>query len=140
MMKGDDIKRLIPQRDPFIMVHEFAQGNDDETGCTARAVQPDNYFVLPDSTLAETGLMEHIAQSCSALAGWKALDRQAERPPVGLIGEVKRFECLRRPKVGETVRTTVHFGFSFGGATLATGECQVDGETIATAQLKIFIQ
>ena len=67
MIKGEDIKRLIPQREPFIMVDEFEEYDDNSAG-TVLNVCPDNYFILPDGTMAETGLIEHLAQSCSALA------------------------------------------------------------------------
>jgi predicted hotdog family 3-hydroxylacyl-ACP dehydratase len=147
MMKGEDIKRLIPQREPFIMVDEFEECDDTSAG-TALHVCPDNYFILPDGTMAETGLIEHLAQSCSALSGYKALmqaspagEHQEEAPPpVGLIGEVKQFECHRRPRLGEKLKSTVTFGFSFGNVTLATGQTFVNDELIADIQLKIFMQ
>lgn len=63
MIKGEDIKRLIPQREPFIMVDEFEEYDDNSAG-TVLNVCPDNYFILPDGTMAETGLIEHLAQSC----------------------------------------------------------------------------
>lgn len=148
MMKGEDIKLLIPQREPFIMVDEFEECDDNSAG-TALSVCPDNYFILPDGTMAETGLIEHLAQSCSALSGYKALMqaspsgedlKKAPPPPVGLIGEVKQFECHRRPRLGEKLKSTVTFGFSFGNVTLATGQTFVNDELIADIQLKIFMQ
>lgn len=138
-MKGEDIKRLIPQREPFIMVDEFEE-RDGNSAATALSVCPDNYFVLPDGTLAETGLIEHLAQSCSALVGAQALSKAIEQPPVGLIGEVKHFECHRRPRIGERLKTTVTFGFTLGNVTMATGQTFVDEELIADIHLKIFIQ
>ena len=138
-LKGEDIKRLIPQREPFIMVDEI-EASDDTHAVTALTVRADNYFMLPDGTMSETGLIEHIAQSCSALMGCQALDQQLAHPPVGLIGEVKRFECQRRPRTGEKVSTAVEFGFTFGNVTIATGESRIGEELIAKAQLKIFMQ
>ena len=91
--QGEDIKQLIPQREPFIMVDEI-EVSDDTHAVTALAVRSGNYFMLPDGTMSETGLIEHIAQSCSALMGCLALGM--ENPPIGLIGEVKHFECQRR--------------------------------------------
>ena len=119
------------------MVDGF-EGGGDNSAVTTLSVCPDNYFILPDGTMAETGLIEHLAQSCSALAGAQA--QASEHPPVGLIGEVKHFKCHRRPRVGERVRSTVTFGFSFGNVTLAMGKAFVDEELIADIQLKIFMQ
>ena len=136
--QADDIKRLIPQREPFIMVDEI-EAVDDTHAVTAFTVLHDTYFMLPDGTMSETGLIEHIAQSCSALMGCQALAQQLEKPPVGLIGEVKHFECQRRPQADEKVCTSIEFGFTFGNVTIATGESRVGEELIAKAQLKIFM-
>ena len=140
-IKGEDIKRLIPQREPFMMMDEI-EASDGTHAVTALTVLKENYFILYDSTMAETGLIEHIAQSCSALMGLQVLEQEnpSEKPPVGLIGEIKRFECMRRPNIGEKVCTTIEFGFTFGNVTMATGESRVGDETIAKAQLKIFMQ
>jgi predicted hotdog family 3-hydroxylacyl-ACP dehydratase len=136
---ADDIKRLIPQREPFIMVDEI-EATDGTHAVSALTVRSDNYFMLPDSTISETGVIEHIAQSCSALMGCQALNEPSDHPPVGLIGEVKRFECQRRPRADEKVQTAIEFGFTFGNVTIATGESRIGEELIAKAQLKIFVQ
>lgn len=136
-LKDEDIKQVIPQREPFIMLDEI-ETCDDTHAVTALTVRADNYFMLPDGTISETGLIEHIAQSCSALMGCSALGQA--HPPVGLIGEVKHFECLRRPRQDEKIATSIEFGFVFGNVTIATGESRVGEELIAKAQLKIFVQ
>ena len=133
-----DITRLIPQRAPILMVDALLEAQDD-TATTCLTVRPDNYFLDEDGRLDETGLIEHIAQSASALAGYKALRAGAEQPPVGYIGEVKRFRLLRRPQMGETVITAISFGAETGGITLLTGETRVGDETVATTQMKISI-
>lgn len=135
-ISGEDIKRLIPQRYPFMMVDEFEQ-RDDNNAVTALTVRPDNYFITYDGAMAETGLIEHIAQSCSALAGAKS---SSETVPIGMIVEVKNFLCQRRPKVGERLDTTVTFGFSFGQMTLAHGVTTIGEEQVAEVDFKIFVQ
>ena len=127
------------------MVDMFEE-RDDNSAVTTLSVCPMNYFILPDGTMAETGLIEHLAQSCSAFAGYKALSQASptgerlEGTPIGLIGEVKHFECHRRPRTGERIRSIVTFGFTFGNTTLATGQTFVDEELIADINLKIFMQ
>ena len=54
-LKGEDIKRLIPQREPFIMVDEI-EATDATHAVSALTVRSDNYFMLPDGTISETGL------------------------------------------------------------------------------------
>ena len=121
------------------MVDGFEEG-DDNSAVTTLSVCPDNYFLLPDSTMAETGLIEHIAQSCSALAGSQALSPESSAPPVGIIGEVKHFACHRRPRLGERLDTVVSFDMTFGNVTLATGHTSVGDDPVAEVKLKIFMQ
>ena len=137
--RGEDIKRLIPQRYPMMMVDGF-EATGEQSAVTALTVTPDNYFLLPDGTVSETALIEHLAQSASALSGWQSMIRGDSEPPVGLIGEVKHFTCHRRACVGETLTTHVDFGLSFGQVTLATGETRIGDELIAQVNMKIFIQ
>ena len=47
---GEDIFRLIPQRNPFVMVDEF-ETTGESTAQTALYVRTDNFFILPDGTL-----------------------------------------------------------------------------------------
>ena len=139
-MRGKDILKLIPQRKPFIMIDEATDFTEDSCH-TSLTVSYNNYFVIDDNELSETGLIEHMAQSASALAGYKSMQSDtSDKPPVGIIGEVKRFSCERRPLVGEKVDTIIRFGMTFGNVTLADGESRIGEETIANIKLKIFIQ
>ena len=146
--KGAEILRLIPQRYPFIMVDEFEAtdpptSRESLTGAscvTSLSVRIDNYFMLPNGELSESGLIEHIAQSASALAGYVAVEQGAVQPPVGMIAELKHFNCLRRPHADEQVTTRVSMGFSFGAMTLAHGISSIGDNTICEIDLKIFMQ
>ena len=137
IIKGDDIKQLIPQRAPFMMVDEFEQ-QDENTAKTVLNVSRGNYVLLPDSMMSPTGLIEHIAQSCSALAA--SNKTEGDDAPIGMIVEVKNFNCHRRPQLSERIQTTVTFGFSFGNMTLAHGVSVVGEETVAEVDMKIFMQ
>ena len=136
-MKKVSITRLLPQREPILMVDELVHAEEDQAE-TSFEIRADNYFIEKDR-LAEVGLIEHIAQSASALAGYKAITAGATEPPVGLIGEVKRFHCYRCPRVGETLRTTIRMGAEVAGVTLLSGETRVQEEVVADTQMKIFV-
>ena len=133
------MERLIPQRHPFMMVDGF-EPLGDSSATTTLAVSRNNYFIVPGGELTEGGIIEHQAQSVSAMAGWKAMESGATDAPIGIIGEVKHFECLRRPRIGERVVTTVQMGMTFGNVTMAKCESAIDGETVARINLKVFMQ
>mgnify|MGYP001777092701 CR=1 FL=1 len=136
-MKKVSITRLLPQREPILMVDELVHAEEDQAE-TSFEIRADNYFIEKDR-LAEVGLIEHIAQSASAFAGYKAMETGAIEPPVGLIGEIKRFHCYRCPQVGEVLHTTVRMGAEVAGITLLTGEVRIQEEIIADTQMKIFV-
>ena len=64
-MRKVDITRLIPQRAPILMVDELIRVDGDEAE-TSFEVKADNYLIEQGS-LAEVGLIEHIAQSAQLL-------------------------------------------------------------------------
>ena len=63
-METIPIEALIPQRDPILMVDELLEASDD-AATTSLTVRDDNFFLDEEGKLAETGLIEHIAQSAS---------------------------------------------------------------------------
>lgn len=137
-MDGLTINQLIPQRDPIHMVDELLRV-DGEQASACLTIRPDNIFLADDGTMEESGVMEHIAQSASAFAGYKAILAGAEEPPVGYIGEVKKFRSHRRPKVGETLVTTIDLGPEVNGVTLLSAHTCVNDEKVAETQMKIFV-
>ena len=138
-MVNEDIKNLIPQRDPIMMVDKLIDV-DGDVAVTSLTVRDDNYFMDEDGLLAEPGLIEHIAQSASAFAGYRAMASGAVIPPVGYIGEVKKFHCYRRPHVDAELRTVITIGTEIAGVTVITGEIRLRDEIIADTQMKIFIE
>ena len=135
----EDIQKLIPQRNPIIQVDELTRVEGDSAE-TRLLVKADNYFIDEDQLFAEPGLIEHIAQSASAFAGYQALQQGATTPPFGYIGEVKRFHCYRRPAIGEQLHTTIIMGAEVAGVTMLTGETRVGEEVVADTQMKIFVE
>ena len=67
-MTNYDIKSLIPQREPILLVDALV-GVEGDMARTQLTVRRDNSFVGDDGLLAEPGLIEHIVQSASAFAG-----------------------------------------------------------------------
>lgn len=140
-MGNEDIKKFVPQRDPVLMVDSLMEV-DGDVAVTCLSVRAGSYFIDEDRRLAEPGIIEHIAQSASAFAGYRAMLAGAAEPPVGYIGEVKKFRCYCRPQVGDELRTTIIMGAEMAGVTIITGEVRLSGgnEIVADTQMKIFIK
>ena len=137
LFSGDRIAMLIPQRAPITMLDTFFEGSDTEA-YTGLTVQADNLF-CDKGRFTESGLIENMAQSASALAGYKAYRRQ-KTPPTGFIGEIKKFRVFRLPAVGERLRTSVSVISEVLQIQLIFAEIQSADELIATCQMKIFIR
>jgi predicted hotdog family 3-hydroxylacyl-ACP dehydratase len=137
LYQGDEIKQLIPQREPIIMVEDFvrAEGDEAETGLT---IKPENIFV-ENGHLVEAGLIEHIAQSASAFAGYRAIS-QGQPVPLGYIGEVKKFRLHRYPQVGQRLTTLITMGTEVNGITLLRAETRVGEDVVADTTMKIFVE
>lgn len=136
-IRGEGIKELIPQRHPIIMVDTFYGATDDEAD-TGLTIADDNLF-CSDGLFREPGLVEHIAQSASAFAGYKAKVKN-EPTPIGFIGEVKKFRIHFLPHSGDELRTHIRIVSEVLGISLLTAETTVNGEVAAQCQMKIFIK
>lgn len=137
ILAGEGLYKLIPQRPPIVMVDSFFEA-DAESATTGLTIHPDNIFCL-DGTLQEPGLIEHVAQSAAAFAGYAPYTR-GESPKLGFIGEVKKFKITRLPQAGEMLITTLKVLGEAAGVTLIAAETSASDETVATCQMKIFIK
>ena len=63
-----DVKALIPQKPPFIMIDRLVHFDEVFTRTEFKIV-PDNIFV-EGGKLLESGLVENIAQTCAARLGY----------------------------------------------------------------------
>ena len=134
-----DIRELIPQREPILVVDSLVEADNDRA-VTSFVISEGLVFLDEKRKMTEVGLIENIAQSASALAGYRAKLQGAERPPVGYIGEIKDFHCYSNPAVGDELTTIVTFGPEVGGVTLIEGESRVGDELIASTRMKIYVQ
>lgn len=136
-MKEWRISDLIPQRHPIVMVDKLCSASaQDATTCLF--ISGSNMF-CHHGHIAEAGIIEHMAQSASAMAGYNC--RAAGKPaPVGFIGEVKKFTLNFLPKIEETMETTIKVVSEAMGITLINATTCVDGQVAASCQMKIFIR
>ena len=128
---------LIPQRPPIVMV-DLLQNVTDSGAETGLTIKEDNLFVH-NGQMQEPGLIEHIAQSAAAFAGFKGY-ADGGQPRLGYIGEIKRLFVYARPCVGACLHTTLRVLGEAAGITLLAAEVK-DGEVlVAEGQMKIFLK
>ena len=82
LIARSEIEKLVPQRNPILMVHELVV--QEETKSVSRfTVEEDNLF-LKDGKMQAPGLMENIAQTAAARAGYVSYSTN-EPPKIGFI-------------------------------------------------------
>ncbi|MBL7703715.1 MAG: 3-hydroxyacyl-ACP dehydratase [Ferruginibacter sp.] len=136
MIPIDDIQTLIPQRPPFVMVDKLLSVT--ETGTTTGfSIKADNIFV-EDGIFKEPGLVENIAQTAAAGAGYAA--HTGNKPvAVGYIGAVNGLQIFALPKTGDELVTGITTENQIFDVTLISGKITCNGQLIAQCKMKIFI-
>lgn len=132
----DAITDYIPHRAPFVMVDNLVSATRErfESDFT---VTNDNVLVQ-DGFFQETGLIEHIAQTCAASFGY--LDREEDgEPKIGFIGAVSKVLVTELPPVDSMIRTVVTPLHQLGNIYLVRGESFLDGRILLGCELKIVV-
>ena len=137
LLTGSEIYNLIPQRPPIVMIDRLYSA-DEEGAVTGLKITEDNIF-SDGEKLLEPGLIEHIAQSAAAFAGYPFFIK-GEKPRLGYIGEIKKFRLIRFPLCGESLKTSLKVMGNAAGVTLISAETSVSGETVTTCNKKIFLK
>lgn len=137
VFRDADLFALIPQRPPIVMV-DLLQNVTESEAETGLLIKEENIFVH-NGQLQEPGLIEHIAQSAAAFAGFKGY-AAGEEPRLGYIGELKRLFLYARPNVGARLTTHLRVLGEAAGITLLAAETKVGDDVVAAGQMKIFLK
>lgn len=136
MITIENIEILIPQRPPFVMIDKLLEVTQTAT-TTGFTIQADNLFVQ-DGIFKEPGLVENIAQTAAARAGYVS---KTENKPVlvGYIGAVNNLQIFSLPKTGDELITEITIENQIFDVTLISGKITCNQQLIAKCNMKIFI-
>ncbi|MBO7495794.1 MAG: hydroxymyristoyl-ACP dehydratase [Salinivirgaceae bacterium] len=132
-----NILDLIPQRPPMVMVDAF-YGVEDGTSRSGLTVESGNIF-CKGGVLREPGIVEHIAQSAAARAGY-IFKMKNEPVPLGFIGSVDKLTIHRLPRVGNKLQTTISVMQEMGGLSLISAKTEDNEGPVAECRMKIFLK
>ncbi|PWN58784.1 hypothetical protein [Chryseobacterium viscerum] len=133
----DFVESLIPQRFPFVMVHELSEYSESHL-LSGFEIKEDSLFIQ-DGLFQASGLIEHQAQSVALHTGYKyyLLGKDA---PTGYIGAIKSFEAEILPKIGDQLKSEVTILNEVMGVTLVDIVTKLNGEVIAKSQMKTAVK
>ncbi len=136
MQDAENILSLIPQKPPFVMINRLLQSNESITRSSFR-ISAENIFTINDQ-FTEAGLMENIAQTAAARAGYIA---RLENKPVeiGYISTVTNLEIFDLPKINDELTTEIKIEDKVFNISVISGKVWCYGKLIAQCEMKVFI-
>ncbi|MBQ8056662.1 MAG: hydroxymyristoyl-ACP dehydratase [Paludibacteraceae bacterium] len=135
LYEGEGIKKLLPQREPIIMVDRY-YGIEDEVSYSALTVKEDNIF-CQNGCMRESGMVEHMAQSAAAYIGYNDL-KSGNPISLGFIGTIDDLQINFLPKVGQKLETKVFTLQVVMVVILVKIETYVDGQLAASCKMKVY--
>ena len=133
----ENILTYIPQRDPICLVHTIYECSEESVK-TGFMVEADHFFIN-ENALSEAGIVENLAQSCAAQAGYVCSLRNIP-PKVGFIANIKDLKIHSLPPVNAEVITVVKQKAFVMNVSLVIATSTCNGEPVAECEMKIFIQ
>lgn len=132
-----DIRELLPQQEPFIMVGNLRFFSMEKT-ITGLTVTDSNIFV-DDGKFTPAGLIENIAQTCATRIGYINKYILKKGIQIGFIGAIRGLSIYRLPKTGETIETTIETLEEVFGMTLVKAYVKAGDEILAESEMKIAV-
>ncbi len=133
---GDQLFQYIPQRPPVVMIDRLEEVS--ETGIISGLYVDTNNIFVEDGHLKEPGLIENIAQTIAAGAGYKQVS-QGIPVLLGFIAAIRDLKINALPAVGQTLKTVVTIINEVMDVTIVKGEICAGEQLMATCEMRIFI-
>ncbi len=141
-----DIKKFLPHRAPMLMVDRILYIDSDSVIADFKITS--ECIFVSNNSLKEVGLLENIAQSCSAIVGQSYFSNQKENTEhkrvLGFISAIKKVEIHQLPNVGDVIITKASLvsRFDTGSISMCAMECttEIDNQLLASCTLNLLIQ
>ncbi|AXT53874.1 hypothetical protein D1818_24775 [Aquimarina sp. BL5] len=136
----DFIKKLIPQKDPFVMIDKLLYFNSEKV-VSGLKVTSDN-ILTSDEYFTEGGIIENMAQSIALHRGYRGYINRGkdDKPKTGFIGSIKDATIHTLPRIGTELITTVEIIAEIMQVSLVKISVNDSvGNLIATSEMKTII-
>lgn len=142
LVKGEDILKYIPQRNPIVMVDSLFDCAET-SATTGLSVSNVNEMFMENGNFLEAGLIEHMAQSCALHAGYAPYMSSAgkeKEPLVGFIAEVKSLTINHLPSIDQKLTTKVEIVNEVMNINVVRCETKDETGPVCSCEMKIFLQ
>jgi predicted hotdog family 3-hydroxylacyl-ACP dehydratase len=131
------IEELIPHRPPMRWIDALTECT--ETTATATTRFSAGHFAVAGGEIAETALVECVAQTVAAALGQRM--RTSGKPAGtnhGMLAAVSNFKILTRPQLDQTLTIQVRELKRLGPMLMVAGTISCAGQPIATGELSLY--
>ncbi len=135
-ISGKELLSLIPQSYPMVMIDTLLSSDDKKTK-TSLTVSENNIFCL-NGKFAEAGIIENMAQTAAARAGYEAKIKK-EKVRTGFIGAIKNLKIHFLPDTKSVLQTEITIEYNLGDVSLISGNVFIDQKIVAECEMKIFL-
>jgi len=137
LVSAEKITDYIPQRPPFVMIGDLVSRENNQV-TTHFFIEKSNILVK-NNMFSVSGLLENIAQSAAANAGYDCFLKNIP-VPLGFIGAISKVDVVNLPKAETTLETKIEVLQEIFGITLIKGEVTQNNQPVISCQMKIMIQ
>lgn len=137
-LRSIDIHTLLPQKEPFVMTGSIIAYDDSHTD-TEFLIQSGNLFVR-NGGLSTSGMVENIAQTCTARIGYynKYILKKDIQP--GVIAAIRNMKVICHPCIGSIMHTSITIIGDAFGMILADAKIISEDDIVSTAQVKMALK
>jgi predicted hotdog family 3-hydroxylacyl-ACP dehydratase len=132
----ETITDFIPQRGAMVMINSLIDADDDHATSQFQ-IEADTLFVA-NGLFREAGLVENIAQTAAAHAGFQFI-RKDMPVPLGFIASIKDLKIYSLPRMHTLITTGVRITNSVFGVTFMEGRIEQSGYILCTCEMTIFL-
>lgn len=132
----ENITHYIPQRSPIVMVDQIIEAGEEFATTTFNIIQ-ENIF-CENGFLREPGIIENIAQTAAAHAGYQCSLRNIA-VPIGYIAAIKNLVIFDLPEIHQSLTTTIRVTNQIFNVTIIQANTSVGENQICSCEMKVFI-
>lgn len=134
-----NIHNFLPHREPMLMADYILELTKEKV-VTSFEIKEDNIFVHKGE-LAEAGLIENLAQTCSSILGQSFFENpEADTKVIGFITNIKKIEVFALPKTGNKIISKASLISQYENICHIFCETFNDDELLIRAEINLFIQ
>lgn len=130
------IYKILPHREPMIMIDQFTR-DSDTMGTAVKQFSGDDYG-CENGMVLQGILIECVAQTIAAHHGQTNLDKADSGPAMGMLVTIDHFEFFRPVPQDAKVTIKVEKTDEIGSFHLVKGAVFHENELVASGQIKIF--